>query len=124
MTLSAELLFPTAYYDGPICGLAVTDQEVVWFSGDPYEGRWTLYRLTAEDRQHELDAKRRFESEVGTHWSYDIAPEDRVQRPRVRQLAYFRTVDPDRLRERAERYEDEKRAIGEITRFTNSLRRR
>lgn len=110
----ARLLFPVAYYDGPISGLATYGDQVVWFDGDPHEGRWSLYRLEPEEIIIELEAKGRFEDMVGTHWSYDVLVAERRQRAREMQMAYYADRDSDDLPARRDRYQQPTRLIGDI----------
>lgn len=95
MSELAQLVWVTAWYDGPVNGLARRDGELAWFSGDPYAQRWTLYRLTADDAARLLADQARFEQLVGTHWSFDVPVDERAQRPRDLQRAYFAGVDAD-----------------------------
>lgn len=116
--MTAELVYCTAWYDGPIAGLARVDDRLCWFNGDPFEHRWTLYALTAEQLAAELDRKAEFEAQAGTHWSFDVPRAERVQRSQESQRAYFASQVPA-----VRPYAQAGNALGEITAWTNSLKR-
>lgn len=87
--VKAQILWVSGYYDGPIDGAALVDDEVVWFSmiedyevigtkivmeeGEEFEEaiwsprRWGLYRLTDEEFRLFTTNHLLFEVYVGTH---------------------------------------------------------
>ena len=67
--------FISDYYDGPIEGLLYY-QDKIWkfccFREDvPEQSVYVILRLSNEELENEIEAKKRFEEMVGTHWSYD-----------------------------------------------------
>lgn len=81
--IKAKILWVSGYYDGPIDGAALVNDEVVWFSmiedyeptgeRDEYDEmiwsprRWGLYRLTDEEFRLFTTNHLLFEAYVGTH---------------------------------------------------------
>lgn len=122
-TVDTEIIWVTNWYDGPISGLARLNERTVWFDGDPYAGSWSLYALQSEEVAAELEAKSRFEELVGTHWSFDVPAEQRVQRPRESQRAYFDENPSGRSMARASRYCLPDRLLCTISGWTVAPRR-
>jgi hypothetical protein len=67
--------FIAAYFDGPISGLALFRGRLhrcCCFPEDiPEQHVYVLHELTPEELKEELRVKAKFESLVGTHWSFD-----------------------------------------------------
>lgn len=67
--------FISDYYDGPVEGLLYYKNKV-WkfccFREDiPEQSIYVILKLSENEIKKEMEAKRKFEEMVGTHWSYD-----------------------------------------------------
>jgi len=80
--------FTADYYDGPISGLAFCRGRLYRFccfpEDIPQHHVYVLHELTPEEMREELRIKEKFETLVGTHWSFDAEgrPLPHVQHPK------------------------------------------
>lgn len=98
--------FTADYYDGPISGLALFRERLYRFccfpEDIPEHHVYVLHELTAEELTEELRIKAKFETLVGTHWSFDLEgrPLPHSLRPEESYRRYYeeekfkREVDP------------------------------
>ncbi len=97
--------FIADYYDGPISGLAFFRERLYrccCFQEDiPDHHVYVLHELTAEELTEELLSKEKFETLVGTHFSFDrdgsLLP--RILRSEESQKAYYDEEKPCRERD-------------------------
>jgi hypothetical protein len=118
-----EIIFCSSYYDMPLAGLARHQNAFCWFAGDYDTGTYTLYSLDEQAVAEELENKRDFEELVGTHWSFDVPREERVQRARELQAQYYEKHKMQDTHERIASRAVPENKLGEFESFANSLRR-
>ena len=97
--------FIADYYDGPISGLAFFQERLYRFccfqEDIPEHHVYVLHELTAEELAEELRSKVKFESLVGTHYSFDREgmPLPHVLRSDELQKRFYAEEKPDRSAE-------------------------
>jgi len=97
--------FTADYYDGPISGLAFFRERLYRFccfpEDVPEHHVYVLHELTPDELAEELRIKTKFETLVGTHWSFDREgePLSRVVRPGESWKAFY---DEEKIERRAD----------------------
>jgi hypothetical protein len=117
------IVFCTSYYDMPLAGLCRHNGQLCWFIGDYDTGTYTLYRLSEAEQTLEQAHQALFEELVGTHWSYEVPREERVQRPRELQRKFYERPERQAVQERQKQYVTDDGLLGQFTKFANSLQR-
>ncbi len=89
---TADLLWVTLWYDGPLAGLCTYKGQTCWFTADG-EGDvpdvWGLYQLADDQLAAVMKDKAEFEELVGTRWSYDVPRSMRAARPQETHAQYY-----------------------------------